>query len=141
MFVHFLTHDDRLESVIAIRKSTSTVKADTAKADAILIGRAENAAACEQAEINARKRGRWPPSVLSEYSWRENIYPDGTVILLPAEYKRKEAAKNINQLVYDLSTALCPRYAIGMEDAVIYGLTAAGGKLSVYAGRWLKDRV
>jgi hypothetical protein len=127
----------RLESRLALRKSTSKVKAAIAQVDANVVSVAVNARAQEQVLASrpvesaqaARKRR-------AEFSWRESPEPDRTVVIFPAEYKRALPTTNVHQLVYDLATAMSHRYAIGIPDEVIYGATGVGGRLTVLAARW-----
>ncbi|KAG8984869.1 hypothetical protein FRB93_006218 [Tulasnella sp. JGI-2019a] len=61
---------------------------------------------------------------------------DISIILFAAEFKRKVASTNRNQLIMDLSSAQYHRRALGLKQEVLFGATFVNGCLQFYASQW-----
>ncbi|KAG8978505.1 hypothetical protein FRB94_013709 [Tulasnella sp. JGI-2019a] len=67
-------------------------------------------------------------------------HADISIILFAAEFKRKVADINRNQLIMDLSAAQYHRRALGLTQEVLFGAISVDGLLQFYASQWAPFR-
>jgi hypothetical protein len=77
------------------------------------------------------------PALVHELYWGANGSRDNfSIIVFPGEFKRNDAATNMNQLIMVLTTAQSQRRALGLKNSVIMGATACRGNVLIFSSFW-----
>ncbi|KAF8587482.1 hypothetical protein K439DRAFT_1548195 [Ramaria rubella] len=78
--------------------------------------------------------------VVKESQWTSSVTvtPKATsIITFAVEYKSRSEIFAKRQLIMDLTTAQCQHKAIGLPDAILYGVTVCKSQLRIYASCWM----
>ncbi|KAF8587479.1 hypothetical protein K439DRAFT_816803 [Ramaria rubella] len=78
--------------------------------------------------------------VVEESQWTSSVTetPEVTsIITFAVEYKSHLEIFAKRQLIMDLTTAQCQHKAIGLPDAILYGVTVCQSQLRIYASWWM----
>jgi hypothetical protein len=77
------------------------------------------------------------PTLVHELYWSANGSDDDfSIIVFPGEFKKNDAATNMNQLIMVLTTAQSQREALSLKNSVIMGATACHGKVHIFSSYW-----
>jgi len=77
------------------------------------------------------------PTLIDELYWSANGSRDQfSIIVFPGEFKKNDAATNMNQLIMVLTTTQSQRKALLLKKSVIMGATACGGKIHIFSSYW-----
>ena len=67
--------------------------------------------------------------------WSPHTTRNSLIVFL-GEFKKGSHERNRSQLLLDFCTAQYQRYALGLPNAIIWGVTCAMGKFEVYSSMW-----